>query len=295
MKLTSEEKLWATLSHLSAFMSGTGLIVPAFVWVENRKKSKRIAFQALQAFGYQSLGYTLWTLVALILILALSLVTLPELQQKDGASLFIRSHLVLTILLYAIYLLIPVIGAVKCVLGQDFRYPLLGDRLARMVGYDPSADNDAPLDSANEERFAAAMGHFAIVYSLWGMLPSLIFLLVPKVQSRYMKFQSLQTIAFQLVSLLISIVLGIITLALFITSAATTLLPYIQNPRIYQPTPEMFLPFFLFLLCLMMVALIVPLFQIVGQWAGLRLLQGREYRYEIIGRQVERWLAKREE
>lgn len=294
MKLTSEEKLWAIISHLSAFMSGTGLMVPAFVWVENRQKSKRVAFQALQALGYQTLGYALWALGAMLAIMILTFATLRELQQKDGVNYFVTSHIVLTLALYAVYLLIPVIGAVKCAMGQDFRYPLLGNWLAQMIGYDPFADADAPLNAANEERFAAAMGHFAIAYPLTGMLPSLIFLILPGARSRYMKFHALQTIIFQLMSTIVTVALSVIAFILFINIAVSIVVPFMQDPNTFQPSIAIFTPIFLFLLSLLLSVLLIPLFQIIGQWAGLRLLQGREYRYDIIGRLVERWLAKRE-
>ncbi len=294
MNLTTEEKRWAIISHLSAFMSGTGLIVPSFVWAENRQKSKRIAFQALQALGYQSLGYTLWAMVMMLVITMLTLATLRELQNKDGLTLFVTTHIIVTLALYAIYLLIPIIGAVKCALGQDFRYPLLGNRLARMVGYNPLADADSPVDAASEERFAAAMGHFAIAYPLTGMLPSLIFLILPGTNSRYMKFHALQTIAFQLISTIVTIVLSVIAFILFINIAVSIVVPFIQDPNAFQPSIAIFTPIFLFLLSLLLSVLLIPLYQIIGQWAGLRLLQGREYRYDLIGRLVERWLAKQE-
>ena len=47
------------------------------------------------------------------------------------------------------------------------------------------------------------------------------------------------------------------------------------------------------LLCVFgLFALIMPLFHILGQWAGLRVLQGHDYRYPLIGRLVENWLIK---
>lgn len=295
MNLSSEEKLWAVISHLSVILSGTGMIMPSFAWAEHHKKSKYIAFQALQALGYQSLGYTLWALAATFAILILTIATLPMLKQGENLNLFITSHLLLTFALYAVYLLIPVVGAVRCALGQDFRYPLLGNRLARMIGYDPTADADAPLDAASEERFAAAMGHFAIVYPLWGMLPSLIFLILPGARSRTMQFQALQTMIFQAISSLVILVLGTLSFIIFFVGMATIIMPYVSNPNTYQPSLAGFIPIFLFLFCLMVIVLIVPLYQIVGQWAGLRLLRGYDYHYAVIGRWTERRLAKREQ
>lgn len=289
-KPTSEEKLWAVISYLSIFMAGTGMVMSAFAWTEHHKKSKYIAFHALQVFGIQSLGYTLWGLFATFILLVLSIATLPLLKQGENINLWINSHVFVSIALYGVYLLIPVVGAIQCILGRDFYSPFLGKRLARLIGYDPASGQDSPLDEANEERFVAAMAHFAVVYPLSGMLPSLIFLLLPGARSRYMQFQSLQTIVFQAISTVVT--LGLAALSFVILLLAV--LPFASNPTMYQPTLENVTPVFIFLLCLIVIVLIVPLYQIVGQWAGLQILRGREYRYAFIASRVERWLAKRD-
>lgn len=287
---TSEEKTWAVISHLSALMSGTGMILPAFAWMEYRKKSKYIAFQSLQALCYQSLGYTLWALVALFVITILTIATLPLLRQGESLNLWIASHVLATLALYAVYLLIPIVGAVRCAMGRDFCYPVLGDRLARYIGYDPAADDDSALDESHEERVAVSMGHFGIVYPLWGMLVPFVFLAARGGRSRYLKFESLQIIVFQAISTLMTLGLG--ALAFLILLAA--LLPFVINSSAaFGPSMESLFAFLIFLICLMVILLVVPLYQILGQWAGLRVLQGREYRYPLVGRWVEGWLAKR--
>jgi uncharacterized Tic20 family protein len=290
---TAEEKLWAVISYLSVFLSGTGLLMPAFAWVEHRKKSKYIAFHALQAFAYQSLGYTLWALLALLVLTILTIATLPLLKADEGINLWVTSHVLVTFGLYGLYLLIPIIGAVLCVLGRDFSYPILGRRVARYIGYDPAAEDDSPLDETNQERVAASMAHFAIVYPLWGMLPSLIFLLLPGGRSRYLKFQSLQTIIFQAVSTLVTFALGGLAFVILFASVLPVIVSLQSNTPLDMPPMESIAGFFVFLICLMVVVLVVPLYQILGQWAGLRILQGHDYRYPLIGRWVERWLAKR--
>ena len=40
------------------------------------------------------------------------------------------------------------------------------------------------------------------------------------------------------------------------------------------------------------VVLIVPLLHILGQWAGYRVLKGDDYRYPLVGKLVERWMAR---
>jgi uncharacterized Tic20 family protein len=288
---TSEEKVWPVIAHLSLLFSGIGMLMPSFAWAEHRKTSHRIAFQTLQALGYQSLGYTLWA-AALLVLTVLTIATLPMIRNGENINLFIAEHILVTVVLYIPFLLVAIYGAVMCGLGRDFRYPLLGNRLARMIGYDPSAAPDAPLDEAAAERFAVAMAHFAVIYPLTGMLPALVFLSLPGTRSPYMRFHALQTLIFQAVSTLVTIGLALLPLIFLMIGMMTVVMPYLENPNTYEITRESFIPFFLFLISLAIFLLVAPLYQIIGQWAGLRVLQGHNYHYAIIGKLVERWLEK---
>jgi len=37
----------------------------------------------------------------------------------------------------------------------------------------------------------------------------------------------------------------------------------------------------------------VPFLHILGQWAGYRVLKGDDYRYPIVGKQVEKWISRK--
>ena len=291
-QLTSEEKFWAVLSHLSALAGGVGMIIPTYGWIENRKKSAYAAFQSLQALGYQSLGYTLWAVFYLLVLVILFIVTVPMLVQdvQKGGTVagWLGAHALLAFGLFAIYLLFPIVGAVRCGLGSDFNYPILGSRLARYLGYRPAAD--AQLDEARADRFAVSMGHFGVIFPLWGTFVPIVLLTTQGARSRFVKFQALQTIVFQVASMLISLVLGLIAFAVL----AAALVPLMVNHNPGDTSIESLLGGMVFLICLGGVVMIVPLFQILGQWAGLRILQGYDYRYPVIGRLVENWLEKRE-
>ncbi|MCK4828197.1 DUF4870 domain-containing protein [bacterium] len=63
---TSEEKLFALLSHLSIFIGG--ILLPIIFWATQRDKSKFVAFNALQAIFYQ-LSYITLTMIILIVFL----------------------------------------------------------------------------------------------------------------------------------------------------------------------------------------------------------------------------------
>jgi uncharacterized Tic20 family protein len=294
MKPSSEERIIAVVSHLSALTMGVGLLVPALFWSENRKKTGYLRFQTLQALGYQSLGYTVWLLAVLLLLLVfyvgLFIIALiaPEAAQNGTIPMVISILIVVGMFgLLAIYLLLPLVGAVLCGMGKDFRYPILGSRLARSLGYQPDSNTDSPdasLDSACEERFAAAMGHFAVIIPIWGLLAPAYLWISHSKHSPFLKFQSAQTTIYQfIVNLLyfglgfLSVALGILAMVLF--GAFTEFGEWTAVAGLMVMT------------CLLgCTGLIIPLFHILGQWAGLQILRGREYRYPLLGGWVEKLL-----
>lgn len=293
MRPSSEERIIAVLSHLAALTMGAGLLIPALFWSENRHKSNWVRFQTLQAFGYQSLGYTVWLLMALLVFvvfyIGLFIIALivPDAAQNETIILvFSILFLAGFFGLLALYLLLPIIGAVLSGMGKDFRYPLLGGRLARALGYqpDPGADSpDASLDSAFEERFAAAMGHFAVILPLWGLLAPAYLWISHSKHSPFLKFQSTQTTLYQvLVNLLYfglslgSVVLGFGAMLLF--GAATEF-------GEWTPVAGMMV-----MICLLgCTGLIIPIFHILGQWAGLQTLRGHAFKYPLLGGWVTKW------
>src|SRR5215216_3528303 len=68
---TTEERIWAVISHLSAIAFGMGILLPIIGWSEQRRKSKYASFQCLQALGYQSLGSNIWLLSYLVVFIGI--------------------------------------------------------------------------------------------------------------------------------------------------------------------------------------------------------------------------------
>ncbi len=128
----SEDRIWAVLSHLSALTLGIGILLPIVGWSDQRRKSNYGAFQNLQALGYQSLGFTIWLLAFLGIIIPSFVILVAVFENLNTVP---RSWLIfISIVLFGffvLYLLLPIIGAIACALGKDFRYPILGERLAR--------------------------------------------------------------------------------------------------------------------------------------------------------------------
>jgi uncharacterized Tic20 family protein len=292
-KPPSEERLIAALAHFSVLAFGLGMVVPAVFWAEQRKKSPYVAFQSLQAYGYQSLGYTLWLLVylALMIVLGLPLILLGPVLGDNPIFMFlwVTAFMLVVFGTFGLFLLLPVVGAIACLLGYDFRYPLLGSRLARYIGYHP-ADPAQETDQQREERFVAAMGHFAVIFVLFGLFAPLVLWLTQGKQSAFLGFQSLQTVIYQAVG---SLIYGLIYLL-----GVGLLLPFyvlLIFSQSFEAINALTLVLFFLGLCLLgLAALFGPLYHILGQWAGLRLLQGHDYRYPLLGRLVADWLVKRE-
>ncbi len=296
-----EERIWSVLSHLSALAFGMGLVLPIIGWSEQGNKSKYATFQCLQAFGYQSLGYTIWLLSYLVLaILFMVLVVIESfLAENNGSSngtlSAVEGGLFLFFFfgLFAVYMLLPIIAAIACAFGRNFRYPILGTRLAQYLGYDfkQGTDETAPLNDEHQERWVAAMGHFSVIILFWGLLAPLTTWILQRRQNTFLKFQAIQTTIYQLIvnaiyigATMLSFV-GMIPLFLWAAFQGNSS----SNSTIFMLGPILFL---LFLFITFLIMLVIPLFHILGQWAGYRVLKGDNYHYPILGKLVEKRLAK---
>lgn len=294
---TAEDRTWAVLSHLSALALGIGILLPIVGWAEQRRKSNYGSFQCLQAFGYQSLGYTVWALLSLLVVLVLSMILLlrlggsvgnnanPDALAALGAGIFVA----ITFSLFGIYFLLPILAAIACALGKDFRYPFMGDRLASYLEYDPT--NEEWLNEGHEFRWVAGMGHFSVIIALWGMLAPLTAWLTQGKQNLFLKFQSIQTLVFQALITIFYFVAGLFYffgIFLLFASAGLAGAPDFDSPSGLFGIAI----FFVSLLVAFVIVLAIPLMHILGQWAGYRVLKGDDYRYPIVGRLVERWISK---
>ncbi len=294
---TTEERVWAVLAHLSALALGMGIVLPMIGWSEQRRKSKYASFQCLQALGYQSLGYTVWLLIFLLLMvgLVILIIIVDAIGAKTGnyADKFETQWFILFIVISfgvsGIYILFSIIAAAACALGKDFRYPVMGNRLAKYLGYDDiqTIDQQIELIEDHEDRWVAAMGHFSVIIALWGMLAPLTAWIMQGKRSVFLKFQSVQTLVYQVFVTLLSLGTWVIYMFGFVAFMGTIGL----NPSNIDSTEGVvgLIIFGLSLLISFGIMFIIPLFHIMGQWAGYRVLKGDNYRYPIVGKLVERW------
>jgi uncharacterized Tic20 family protein len=195
--------------------------------------------------------------------------------------------------LISVYFALPVIGAVACAFGKDFRYPLMGGRLARYLGYDFSqAGNEQSwLEEDHEDRWVTSMGHFSVIIMLWGMLVPVTAWILQGKRSLFLRFQTIQTLFFQ-----ISVTLLFFGGMFLYVAGAFAFLATIgisgDTGLSTQTGMVGLVVFIVLMLIVVVIILIVPLFHIMGQWAGYRVLKGDNYRYPVIGKLVEKRLRQ---
>lgn len=301
-KIPVEDRVWAVIAHLSAIAMGMGILLPIIGWSESRRKSNYTAFQSLQALGYQSLGYTIWILATLIVVIAVSIGSVAEIAEAVNAENFeseimamVLGHTALTFGLIGIYFALPVIAAIACAFGKDFRYPIIGNRLSKYLGYDISqqpAEGETWLIEEHEDRWVVSMGHFAVIVMLWGMLVPVTAWIVQGKRSLFLKLQAIQAFAFQAGTMLLYVLVMVIYFGgaiIFFLSVGG------MDAANLDSSAGMagLVVFFVSLLCVFGIVLLIPLLHIMGQWAGYRILKGDDYRYPIIGRLVEKWILKK--
>jgi len=298
---TTEERIWAVVSHLSAITFGMGILLPVIGWSEQRRKSNYASFQCLQALGYQSLGYTIWLLTYLVVMIILLIIlvavfgSIGESGRRVDAIVGIGMSVFFIVVIgfFGVYLLFPVIAVVSCALGRDYRYPVMGDRLARYLGFDPAKASGEPvwLIEDHEDGWVAAMGHFSVIIALWGMLAPLTAWILQGERNPFLKFQSLQTVVYQAGVNLFSLGGGFIYLNGFFVFFS---LAGLGDSPVLDSSRDMIgiLALGISLLVTFGIFLVLPLLHILGQWAGYRVLKGENFHYPLVGRLVERWFVK---
>lgn len=140
----------------------------------------------------------------------------------------------------------------------------------------------SPL-STQDERIIAALSHVAILLPLIGIIAPIIIWVTQKERSRFVAFQALQAIAFQL--LLIVIYFG--GILCYMGSFFLTFLGMMAADSMGPAGPGMgmFLPFVVFFGTF----LVLGIFVIYGIVAAVLTFQGKDFRYALVGRWVERY------
>lgn len=298
IKPSTIERIWVVVAHLSTIAMGMGLILPILGWSESRRKSNYTSFQCLQALGYQTLGYTIWILTTLVVMVISAIGFLSSVQSIDTLEADLNAwtigHSAFTFALIGLYFALPVIAAIACAFGVDFRYPIMGSRLAQYLGYDLalSSKEQTWLIEEHEDRWVASMGHFAVIIVFLGLVVPIFVWALQGKRNLLIKFQAIQTIVYQAMGILLYFAAGFLCvfgLVVFIMTIG------FQGEMVLDSSSGLIgaIVFLVSLLIAMLIILVLPLLHILGQWAGYRVLKGDEYHYPILGKLVEKWTSRK--
>jgi uncharacterized Tic20 family protein len=145
---------------------------------------------------------------------------------------------------------------------------------------------ETTLTATSDERMMAALAHF------FGAIGALIIWVVQKEKSRFVRFQAVQALAFDLSVMFLMLVLfaclfGAMFIGMFgsiFATLNTSTSPENVGPFLFIPL--MFIP--LMTICIFPFSLGILVARIV---ATLSVLNGNNFRYPLLGSQVEKFLA----
>lgn len=289
---TSDEKVLAALAHGSVFFSFFGPIAPLAIWVTQRNKSKYVRYHALQALGYQALAFWGWILGLIFVSIVMfgvmfvaALVSSPEQLDSPVFPLVLQAVMLLSIFgQWGLFLLIGLVGAVFCMLGRDFHYPILGSWLKSKLFEGQATDEEF---ERWEDAWVGGVCHLTAILQLFGIITPLMVWFSQKERSAKLAFQSLQAIFYQLISVAVTILSYVGSSAFFLFMAAMIILAsgrYGNDEILFGNAGRLTILLIGGILLLELIAIfVIPLYYLLAGIAGLRTMRGHEFKYPILG------------
>ncbi len=149
------------------------------------------------------------------------------------------------------------------------------------------------LMPSQDERVMAALAQISVLVPFLGVVAPIVIWVTQKDKSRYVAFQSLQAIAFQLTMILAWFIgMGCYMCSFFSMFLAIPLASSTESSQSISPLfgVTMFTPF----LVMGLMFLGGFLFILYGIIAAVMTFQGKPFRYAVIGRRVEQFLQSKE-
>ena len=299
---SSDEKVMAALAHGSIFLMFLGPVVPVIVWASQRKKSKYVSFHALQAMGYQALSFWLWIAVGiLVALLSLFLIPLAGTLMKDPQDAATIPFLFQVPIFLGIFgwmalsFAIGIAGAVFCLIGRDFRYPILGKWLERYLSYDANPESQIPEE--REDNWVAGICHATAILQLWGVVTPLVVWFSQRERSAHLRFQSLQAFFYQAVAFAVYM-LGMAVYMLFFLGMIVTLAigGSLGERADLQGAPGLLMTLFFGVMIVfwLLVMVLMPIYYLLAGYASMRTIRGHHFRYPLLGKLLEKRMGLRQ-
>ncbi len=155
-----------------------------------------------------------------------------------------------------------------------------------------TAETSTTTTPTQDERIMAAVSHVSIVLTFWGMIVSILIWVLQKDKSPYVRFQALQAGAYHLLTVLGWILVG--GCYMFATFGMMAFMPFMLDsmPR-SGPGAEFFIPFaipFGVMGCGMLLWFAAIVYGLAG---AVMTLQGKDFRYLVLGARLERFLEQK--
>lgn len=131
-----------------------------------------------------------------------------------------------------------------------------------------------------ESRLLAALAHGSIILQGMGMLVGVLVYVTQREKARFAAFQALQAAVYQLIVMIATIVVW----TLWGVCYALSFIPMIGLPEDAPPPPI----FWVGLGSMVIPFAAMAIFGLYGLWAALRVWQGHDFRYVLIGAWLER-------
>ena len=220
---TSDEKVLAELAHASVLFAFFGPVVPTLIWVYQRNKSRYVRFHALQAMGYQAMAFWAFFVGIFIaifggIIISIIIASISNIDPSDMSAFpfIVQPIIMLGIFgLWGIFFLIGIIGAIFCMIGRNFSYPLIGRWLKGKL-FDGQTTEEEMEEW--EDNWVSGVCHATAILQLWGVITPLIVWFTQKERSMKLRFQALQATIYQLTAFAAYIIGMVAYMAFFFES-----------------------------------------------------------------------------
>jgi len=152
--------------------------------------------------------------------------------------------------------------------------------------------------TTQDERIMAALAHASVIIPFWGLVGAIVVWATQREKSRFVSFQALQGAAYQLCLIVLGLIGGgcymVASFGMFLLMPASMLaMGDLSDPNtaggivaILVAILTSFLPFCLMGLFFLFAAACVC----YGLYGAVRVLQGDDFRYAIIGPRLEQYL-----
>jgi uncharacterized Tic20 family protein len=298
---TSDEKVLAALAHASVLFAFFGPVGPTLIWVFQRAKSKYVRFHALQAMGYQAMAF--WAFFIGIffavfggIIISIIIASISHFDPSDMSAFpfIVQPIIMLSIFgLWGLFFLIGIIGAVFCMIGRNFSYPLIGSWLKRKVfGEQVTEEKMEEL----EDNWVSGVCHSTAILQLWGIVTPLIVWFSQKERSMKLRFQALQAAIYQLTAFVAYMIGMVAYMAVFfimmfgvLAFGGPSTSPKSELSPIAGAIVIVFFAVMMIFWLLMTIA--TPIYFILAAAASILTIRGKNFKYPILGGIISRRIA----